>query len=211
MDSFIKDKNIQFDPWIGCQNDGENILSKDTKQDDDQLKSEVMLENLIDGYLDVLKNWIPKFKNLEESDPSRDIVLSLKIDKGKEPDHIKKIEKKKNAPDQIWTLDVVPSQVVQGPVEGAILHCACESWLKNVEEVRSKGNLKSSDISVEEGMMNIGRCYWDGIKCGIVAVLNEEKVLELYPKPAENKNPDTQYYLGSISFVIRELGKVCED
>ncbi|RIB11229.1 hypothetical protein C2G38_2203955 [Gigaspora rosea] len=128
--------------------------------------------------------------------------------------------------------DVVLSQVVQGPAEGETLRCACGSWLKKVEEFQNSSKVgdregigveneviwKSSDIGIEEGMMNIGRCYRDGIEwyvkrgefdpggfyyqSGIVAVKYEEKALELYPKPAKDKDPDTQDYLGNRSFAI---------
>ncbi|RIB28373.1 hypothetical protein C2G38_2028615 [Gigaspora rosea] len=49
-------------------------------------------------------------------------------------DNSSKVKRMKNALDQIRTLDIVLSQVVQEPAEGETLCCACNSWLKKVVE-----------------------------------------------------------------------------
>ncbi|KAF0463231.1 hypothetical protein F8M41_000205 [Gigaspora margarita] len=46
---------------------------------------------------------------------------------------------------------------------------------------------------------------------GIVAERDERKTLERYPSPAEDKDPDTQDYLGNRSFAIIMLENTCKN
>ncbi|CAG8751534.1 25314_t:CDS:2 [Gigaspora margarita] len=57
-------------PKMIKENKGEKLLSVDLKQDDDKSDLEVILANLIDNYLEVLQEWIPKIVGLEEEKQS---------------------------------------------------------------------------------------------------------------------------------------------
>ncbi|CAG8604578.1 17482_t:CDS:2, partial [Gigaspora rosea] len=67
-------------------------------------------------------------------------------------DNSSKVKRMKNALDQIRTLDIVLSQVVQEPAEGETLCCACNSWLKKVlyEEGKPKKLTRIKRAEMEE-------------------------------------------------------------
>ncbi|RIB19488.1 hypothetical protein C2G38_2036015 [Gigaspora rosea] len=57
---------LYYGPEMLRENNIENLSSKDPKQDDNKLDLEIILENLVSGYLEVLRNWIPKLVGLDE-------------------------------------------------------------------------------------------------------------------------------------------------
>ncbi|CAG8834637.1 40462_t:CDS:1, partial [Gigaspora margarita] len=57
-------------PEIIKENESKKLLSKDLKEDDDKPDLEVILASLIDNYLEVLQEWIPKLIGLKEEKKS---------------------------------------------------------------------------------------------------------------------------------------------
>ncbi|CAG8475583.1 17583_t:CDS:2, partial [Gigaspora rosea] len=74
---------------------------------------------------------------------------------------------------------------------------------------KSGGNNKKSEVPLKEEALYCDMEHVDsGFFCqsGIVARKNEEKVLELYPNPAKDKNPDIQNYLGINAYWCGIMG-----
>ncbi|CAG8838757.1 7411_t:CDS:2, partial [Gigaspora margarita] len=83
---------------------------------------------------------------------------------------------------------------------------------QNEIEVRRKGAFewymeRAEYEDVEVKFDPEGFCYQNGI----VAERDERKMLERYPSPAEDKDPDTQDYLGNRSFAIIMLENTCKN
>ncbi|RIB21760.1 hypothetical protein C2G38_2175691 [Gigaspora rosea] len=51
---------------VSRANKDKNLLSEDLKQDNNNPKFEVIFANMINDYLEVLQNWIPKLVGIEE-------------------------------------------------------------------------------------------------------------------------------------------------